>query len=119
MINTKSPEYRKLAKLCNNYATPMCPVCNEHIRRSDIDKAEYIKTKRGTEIFIHTKCVYKYWKQQRRSAMIKTTEEICKTCKYYKRFSPTDFFCDYLCMTKKRRTCEVGKCDKYQSKGAN
>ena len=51
--------------------------------------------------------------------MIKTTEEICKTCKYYKRFSPTDFFCDYLCITKKRRACEVGKCDKYVSKGAN
>lgn len=62
MIEEKSPEYRKLVKLRNDHKTPMCPVCNDYIRVSDIENSEYIKTKRGSEIFIHTKCIYKYWK---------------------------------------------------------
>lgn len=37
-----------------------CPVCHEFIYPENHMDAEYIKTKRGTEIFIHTKCV-KHW----------------------------------------------------------
>lgn len=36
---------------------PHCPVCGEPCYVSDADKLEYIRTKRGTEIFIHTKCM--------------------------------------------------------------
>ena len=48
--------YNKLVKL---YSFE-CPVCHEFIHPSDHKEAEYIKTSRGTEIFIHTKCV-KHW----------------------------------------------------------
>lgn len=39
---------------------PECPVCGKAIYTSDLDSVEYIKTKRGTEIFIHTECVKKW-----------------------------------------------------------
>ena len=37
-----------------------CPVCHELMYISDADNLEYVKTKRKTEIFIHTKYV-KNW----------------------------------------------------------
>lgn len=54
--------YNKLDKLCKDNKTPVCPHCNKTISVSDAIDSEYIKTKRGTEIFIHTKCIYKYLK---------------------------------------------------------
>ena len=33
------------------------PVCGRMLYASDADELEYINTKRGTEIFIHTKCI--------------------------------------------------------------
>lgn len=40
-----------------------CPVCGKEIKESDdLKDVEYVKTKRGTEIFIHTKCVSKWGK---------------------------------------------------------
>lgn len=50
--------------------------------------------------------------------MRKITPKICATCKYSKcinRFK-YDSYCDYLCMTHKLRNCEIGYCDKYESK---
>ena len=47
----------KLDKMMNK---PQCPVCNEPCYTSDADKLEYVKTKRSTEIFIHTECVRKW-----------------------------------------------------------
>lgn len=37
----------------------ICPVCSKQIYEKDPD-IEYVKTKRGTEIFIHTQCI-KEW----------------------------------------------------------
>ena len=37
-----------------------CPVCGRIMYSRDADELEYIKTKRGTDIFIHTECV-KNW----------------------------------------------------------
>lgn len=53
--------------------------------------------------------------------MIKTTRAICKSCKYGMTISMTIngkqiYACDYLSRAKKRRNCEVGECDKYESK---
>lgn len=47
-----------LKKHANKY--PECPVCHKTIYTHDLDNIEYIKTKRGTEIFIHTNCVKKW-----------------------------------------------------------
>lgn len=41
---------------------PECPVCHKTIYSQDLDNIEYVKTKRGTEIFIHTRCVKKWGK---------------------------------------------------------
>ena len=38
-----------------------CPVCLKEIKPAEQD-AEYVKTKRGTEIWIHTQCVPKWGK---------------------------------------------------------
>lgn len=48
--------YNKLVKLC----AVTCPVCNEYIYSHDHANIEYVKTNRGSEIFIHTECV-KHW----------------------------------------------------------
>lgn len=37
-----------------------CPVCGQILFESTLDGVEYVKTKRGTEIFIHRDCV-KNW----------------------------------------------------------
>lgn len=46
----------------------------------------------------------------------KTTAQVCKTCVYSKVFSGGMRMCDYLGMTRKRRDCPVGYCDKYKTK---
>lgn len=49
---------RQKIKLRNRiYSPPQCPVCQKSCYVSDADGLEYIKTKRGTEIFIHTDCM--------------------------------------------------------------
>lgn len=37
-----------------------CPVCGLTLYVSDAEDLEYIKTKRGTDIFIHTSCAMKW-----------------------------------------------------------
>ena len=39
-----------------------CPVCGKEIKPEKLDGVEYVKTKRASEIFIHTKCVKKWGK---------------------------------------------------------
>ena len=57
-INKKSNYERYLKQY---YATkPTCPVCGKQIQESDLEKVEYIKTKRGTVIFVHKECVKKW-----------------------------------------------------------
>lgn len=50
--------YKALKKKDYNW-TCICPVCSKQIYEKDPD-IEYVKTKRGTEIFIHTQCI-KEW----------------------------------------------------------
>ncbi|MBR3330687.1 MAG: hypothetical protein IKG25_05650 [Mogibacterium sp.] len=38
-----------------------CPVCLKPINPAE-DEAEYVKTKRGTDIWVHTACVPKWGK---------------------------------------------------------
>lgn len=37
-----------------------CPVCGKVLKEDRLDDVEYVKTKRGSEVFVHTKCV-KNW----------------------------------------------------------
>lgn len=51
-------KYRKRHKEC-----AICPGCKEYIRESDeLADIEYIKTKRGTEVFLHRGCFEKVWR---------------------------------------------------------
>lgn len=50
--------YKALKKKDYNW-TCICPVCSKQIYEKDPD-IEYVKTKRGTKIFIHTQCI-KEW----------------------------------------------------------
>lgn len=45
-------------------APVICPGCDEAIREDDLEIIEYIKTKRGTEIFLHRGCVEKVWRRK-------------------------------------------------------
>lgn len=47
--------------------------------------------------------------------MVKTSREYCRRCIYSTSESKisTSYSCDYLCMTGKRRCCNVGECDKF------
>ena len=38
---------------------PVCPICNKEIQRIDLNQAEYIKTRNGTEMFVHRHCISK------------------------------------------------------------
>ena len=49
----ESDIFTKDVKIC-------CPVCGHELKESTLDGVEYVKTKRGTEIFIHRDCV-KNW----------------------------------------------------------
>lgn len=52
--------------------------------------------------------------------MIKTSNKICKSCKYSCTMASYDngkgMMCNYLAKTGKRRNCEIGECDKYEPK---
>lgn len=39
-----------------------CPVCGEELKEDKLDGVEYVKTKRRSEVFIHTKCVRNWGK---------------------------------------------------------
>ena len=54
MIPEKSPFFKKMKKYDE------CPICKKKVTPADYAELEYIHTKRGTDIFIHTKCVSKW-----------------------------------------------------------
>ena len=58
-IITRAQARKKLEKLSPDSPKRDSPVCGDHIYDSD-DSWEYVKTKGGTEIFIHSFCV-KMW----------------------------------------------------------
>ena len=37
-----------------------CYICKKEVKADDAQGLEYVKTKRGTELFIHTACVSKW-----------------------------------------------------------
>ena len=70
MMNVKNLFRKKLNRLINE-SEPFakdedlkihCPVCGEELKESKLDGVEYVKTKRRSEIFIHTKCVRNWGK---------------------------------------------------------
>ena len=58
-IITRAQAKKKLEKLSPDSPRRDCPVCGDHIYDSD-DGWEYVKTKGGSEVFIHTFCA-KMW----------------------------------------------------------
>lgn len=66
MIPEKSPFFKKMkkydldAKLRKCNFSDECPVCKEKVTPADYAELEYVLTKRGTNIFIHSKCVNKW-----------------------------------------------------------
>ena len=46
--------------------------------------------------------------------MHKTSKSYCKKCKYHGPTHMECMICNYFLITKKRRGCEVGKCDKFE-----
>lgn len=70
MVNVKNLFREKLDRLINE-SEPFakdenlkihCPVCGKELKESKLDGVEYVKTKRRSEIFIHTKCVRNWGK---------------------------------------------------------
>ena len=55
-----------IEKMVEKHKAPViCPGCDEAIREDDdLETIEYIKTKRGTEIFLHHGCVEKVWRRK-------------------------------------------------------
>lgn len=51
-----SPEWKHLGHYNNQ-----CPVCGDTMHKYN-SGIEYVKTKRGTHIFIHTSCVFNWGK---------------------------------------------------------
>ncbi len=39
----------------------LCQGCGERISSADAEGVEYVKTKRGTELFFHTRCAGAVW----------------------------------------------------------
>ena len=37
-----------------------CHICKKEVKAEEVQDLEYVKTKRGTELFIHTACVSKW-----------------------------------------------------------
>lgn len=48
------------------------------------------------------------------SEMIKTSDKLCKTCKYSMSIKSIYVACDYLYKTGNLRNCPIGYCDKYE-----
>ena len=65
MVNVKNLFGKKLDRLieesdiyCKDENLKIhCPVCGKELKEDKLDGVEYVKTKRRSEIFIHTKCV--------------------------------------------------------------
>lgn len=52
-----------------------CEGCEEEIYSDqDLSDVEYVKTKRGTDLFIHKECVEKVWRKNEQSRKKKTAK---------------------------------------------
>jgi hypothetical protein len=78
MIPEKSPFFKKMKKYDPSPGpgykkinfSDECPICKKKVTPADYAELEYVRTKRGTDIFIHTKCVSK-WGQTDGSRKVK------------------------------------------------
>lgn len=67
-INVKRLFKNKMKRMSNDFSVRTedckicCPVCGQELKEDKLDGVEYIKTKRGTEIFIHRDCVGRWSK---------------------------------------------------------
>ena len=48
--------------------------------------------------------------------MIKTSKNVCKSCKYSMIMNETIYACDYMGRVGELRNCPIGWCDKYKPK---
>jgi hypothetical protein len=60
MIPKNSSYFKKMRMHDGEHYSDVCPVCGKTVTPEDGDDLEYVKTKRGTHIFIHTACVRKW-----------------------------------------------------------
>lgn len=51
----KLKEFENYVK--RNKSNPICYVCGKELRSIDLDKVEFIKTKRNSTYFVHRECV--------------------------------------------------------------
>lgn len=53
----------KIKRILRAHRSPVnCPGCGKEIKESDdMDGVEYVRTKRKTDVFFHTKCIGKVW----------------------------------------------------------
>lgn len=56
-LSAKEKYFGEYFSKYNKY--PVCPLCNEEIQRNNLDSAEYIKTKTGSEFFVHRTCMFR------------------------------------------------------------
>lgn len=69
MILSEKKKKSMIEKWVKKHKAPViCPGCDEVIREDDdLEIIEYIKTKRGTEIFLHRGCLEKVWNRKGRN----------------------------------------------------
>ena len=52
----------KIKHLSKHRSEVICPGCKNVItEKEDMSKVEYVRTKRGTDVFFHTACMEKVW----------------------------------------------------------
>lgn len=52
--------------ICQHGGKVVCPGCGKEIRDDDdLSKVEYVRTKRKTDIFFHTACMDRVWREDR------------------------------------------------------
>lgn len=50
----------------------------------------------------------------RAKKMRKTSQKLCRSCKYHCGGHGHAVYCEYILRTGKRRDCEIGECNKYE-----
>ncbi len=60
MLVTRENAIKILKKQIDGRKVHSCPVCQRDIWPTDEESWEYVKTKSGTDIFVHTNCVRKW-----------------------------------------------------------
>lgn len=58
-------DVKKRYRAAASYTKPvLCQGCGEELKETELRGVEYVKTKRGTDIFFHTECADKVWKSK-------------------------------------------------------